>query len=210
MLAWNTVAELSTAGGTLVLAVATFVSVRSANRSARVAERSLLNGMRPLLIPARKQDPVEVVTWVDSHRSVIGKGRAAVEIENDILYLSMPVRNVGTGLAILHGWHPRAFDPEQTNIHADPEEFRALSRDLYIAPGDSGFWQGAIRDADDRHREVLFAQVEARVRFIIDVLYGDSDGGQRTITRFAFNPVDEAEWECIASKHWSLDRADPR
>ena len=36
---------LATAGGTLVLAVATFSSVRSANRSARVAERSLLAGL---------------------------------------------------------------------------------------------------------------------------------------------------------------------
>jgi hypothetical protein len=39
---WVTISSLATAGGTLVLAVATFSSVRSANRSARVAERSLL------------------------------------------------------------------------------------------------------------------------------------------------------------------------
>ena len=36
---WVTISSLATAGGTLVLAVATFSSVRSANRSARVAER---------------------------------------------------------------------------------------------------------------------------------------------------------------------------
>src|ERR1039457_6034019 len=41
---WVTISSLATAGGTLVLAVATFSSVRSANRSARVAERSLLVG----------------------------------------------------------------------------------------------------------------------------------------------------------------------
>ena len=34
---WVTISSLATAGGTLVLAVATFSSVRSANRSARVA-----------------------------------------------------------------------------------------------------------------------------------------------------------------------------
>jgi len=44
-----TVSALATAGGTLVLAVATFASVRSANRAARAAERSLLAGLRPLL-----------------------------------------------------------------------------------------------------------------------------------------------------------------
>jgi hypothetical protein len=39
---WTTISALSTAGGTLVLAAATFASVRSANRSARAAERSML------------------------------------------------------------------------------------------------------------------------------------------------------------------------
>ena len=43
---WVTISSLATAGGTLVLAVATFSSVKSANRSARVAERSLLEHRR--------------------------------------------------------------------------------------------------------------------------------------------------------------------
>ena len=46
---WATISSLATAGGTLVLAMATFASVRSANQSARVAERSLLVGLRPVL-----------------------------------------------------------------------------------------------------------------------------------------------------------------
>lgn len=54
---WATISALATAGGTLVLAGATFASVRSANRAARVAERSLLVGLRPLLIPSRFDDP---------------------------------------------------------------------------------------------------------------------------------------------------------
>lgn len=53
---WATVAGLATALGTLVLAVATFSAVRSANRTARAAERSLLAGLRPVLMasPARR------------------------------------------------------------------------------------------------------------------------------------------------------------
>ena len=35
---WSTVATFATAFGTLVLAVATFAAVRSANRAARVSE----------------------------------------------------------------------------------------------------------------------------------------------------------------------------
>jgi hypothetical protein len=43
---WVTISALATAGGTLVLAGATFASVRSANRSSRLAERSLLATQR--------------------------------------------------------------------------------------------------------------------------------------------------------------------
>jgi hypothetical protein len=42
---WTNVASLVTAGGTLVLGVATFAAVRSANRSARSAERSFEIGV---------------------------------------------------------------------------------------------------------------------------------------------------------------------
>lgn len=44
--AWTTVADLATALGTLILAVATFSAVRSANLTARVAQQSLLIGLR--------------------------------------------------------------------------------------------------------------------------------------------------------------------
>lgn len=40
MIDWTNVASLTIGGGTPVLAVATFAAVRSANRSARSAERS--------------------------------------------------------------------------------------------------------------------------------------------------------------------------
>ena len=72
---WATISSLATAGGTLVLAVATFASVRSANRAARAAEESLLDGLRPLrrrrraadhhqfgMIPAKDPDSGER-TW---------------------------------------------------------------------------------------------------------------------------------------------------
>ena len=49
MVDWVTISALATAGGTLVLAAATFSAVRSSNRSARVAERALLAGLRPVL-----------------------------------------------------------------------------------------------------------------------------------------------------------------
>ena len=54
---WVTISAIASAGGTLVLAAATFSSVKSANRAARVAEQSLLVGLRPLLLPSKLDDP---------------------------------------------------------------------------------------------------------------------------------------------------------
>jgi hypothetical protein len=42
---WSTIASLATAGATLVLAAATFVSVRAGNRTAKASERALLAGI---------------------------------------------------------------------------------------------------------------------------------------------------------------------
>ena len=67
MVDWATVASFATAGGTLVLALATFSAIRSSNRSARIAEESLLTGMRPLLVPSLMDDPMHKVLWSDRH-----------------------------------------------------------------------------------------------------------------------------------------------
>ena len=47
---WVTISSLGTAGGTLVLAGATFSAVRSANRSARIAEQGLQEQRRPFSV----------------------------------------------------------------------------------------------------------------------------------------------------------------
>ena len=67
MTAWTTIAELGTAAGTLVLAVATFASVRSANRAARAAELAVMESLRPLVLASRLEDPPEKVGFADDH-----------------------------------------------------------------------------------------------------------------------------------------------
>lgn len=74
---WATIASLATAGGTLVLAVSTFASVRSANRAARAAEQSLLVGLRPLLVPSRLQDAEQKILFVDRKLLVAPGGGVA-------------------------------------------------------------------------------------------------------------------------------------
>src|SRR5436309_16086816 len=100
----STIASLATAGGTLVLAAATFASVRSANRAARATERALLAGIRPVLVPSRLQDPPQKVGFQDEHWVKVEGGRAVAEVTDDVIYFAIALRNVGNGLAVLDRW----------------------------------------------------------------------------------------------------------
>jgi hypothetical protein len=44
----------------------------------------------------------------------------------------------------------------------------------------------------------------------IDMLYGDLEGGQSTISRFLLTPGRDGQWLASVSRHWNLDRANPR
>src|ERR1700712_640173 len=102
---WNMISSLATGFGTLVLAVATFSSVRSSNRSARIAQESLQVGLRPLLMPSRFEDSTEAMRWGDGRWTKVEGGKGLAEVENEIVYLAMSVRNVADGMAVLQAWH---------------------------------------------------------------------------------------------------------
>ena len=59
--------------------------------------------------------------------------------------------------------------------------------------GDHGFWQGALRDPN----EPIFAEIReaaAQGRMVtIDLLYGDQEGGQRTVSRFTLMPMENGQ-----------------
>jgi hypothetical protein len=205
-----TVATLATAGGTLVLAIATFASVRSANRAARTAERGLQAGLRPVLVPSRFQDPPEKIGWMDNHWAKVDGGRGYAVVENDNIYLAIALRNVGRGIAVLHGWAVIYGEVDGTTPHAELDQFRRLSRDLYVPPADTGFWQGAVRDLDDPEFDRIADLIKNRESIRLDILYGDHEGGQRTVTRFALIPYEDGSWLASAGRHWNLDRPDPR
>lgn len=211
---WATVASLATAGGTLVLAVATFASVRSANFAARTAERAVQVQLRPLLFPSRLEDGVQKIRWGDDHWASLPGGRSVVEEVDGVVYLSISLRNVGAGIAVLHGWRVDARELMGGSPMEPPavESLRPQSRDLYVPPGDVAFWQAAIRDAGDPDAATVRAAIAERHHLLVDVLYSDHDGQQRVISRFTLSPPPEGrpDWLCSVVRHWHLDRPDPR
>jgi hypothetical protein len=210
---WATIASFATALGTLVLAGATFSAVRSSNRSARIAEEAFQVNLRPVLVTSRLDDPIQKIRWVDNHWARLDGNRASVELIDGRIYLAISVRNVGSGLGVIFGWS-LFTEPAGTDVpHAPPEDFRMQTRDLYIAPADIGFWQAAIREAGDPAYAALSQNIRDARPFTIDVLYGDHEGGQRTITRFGMIPLqtgDDTRWFPNVARHWNLDRPDPR
>ena len=220
---WATVASLATAAGTLVLAVATFASVRSANysaraadqaariaeQSARIAERSLMAAERPLLMSSRLQDPAQKVQFLEGKFLKVDGGAAALEVADGAVYMVISVRNVGTGLAVMHGWYVEVTgQPQQT--HPPLENFTTQTRDIYVAPGDVGFWQGALRDPATAQFKAVAAAVGAGDPMMLSILYGDWEGGQRVISLFALRRVNDERWLTTTGRHFNVDRPDPR
>jgi len=207
---WATISALATAGGTLVLAGATFAAVRSGNRSARIAERTLLAQLRPLLVSSRHDDPPQKIGFGDDKWLVAPGGQGAAEATDGVVYLGIAVRNVGSGIAVLHGWRLQPLTERSDDPRTELDEFQRLMRDIYIAPSDIGFWQGALRDARAPAFATARRLIETREAMSIDVLYGDEDGGQRRISRFGLRPREDGGWSASVARHWNVDGADPR
>ena len=210
-----TIASLATAGGTLVLAVATFASVRQGNRAtriseyaARVAEQSLLAGRRPLLMNSRLQDPKQRVEFKGGeHFDVLG-GQAAIRATDSVVYLAISIRNVGTGVAVLHGWY-LCVGIQYERVHPPLEEFTTQNLDIYVAPGETGYWEGACRDPGADDFKAVTAAVDTGGTLVVHLLYGDYEGGQRVISQFNLVHQDDS-WIASVVRHFNVDRPDPR
>lgn len=207
---WATISSLATGGGTLILAIATFGSVRQAKRSTELTERALLSNLRPQLVSSHAEDPSQRIMFGDRHWVDIPGHGAVMEYGNGNVYLALGLRNVGTGLAVIHGWHVEVQTLSQGELPVPVEDFRRNTRDLYVPPGDTGFWQGAVRDEEDALHEPLRQAAERREPIGIYLLYGDWEGGQRTVTRFGVIPEEDGGLDVSVARNWNIDRDDPR
>jgi hypothetical protein len=227
---WSTIANLATALGTLILAVATFSAVRSSNLMAKIAQEQFLVQLRPVLTTSRREDPTLKVNFGDTKwvhipgggaAGEVGPGEGSMGLETPVVFLAIALRNAGNGIAVLHGWH---FYPDwhRDVEHAPLGDFQRQNRDLYIPVGDVGFWQGTYRDTTQPGYDEARKVIEAREPWTVELLYGDHEGGQRVISRFTMlpirdqnpapdeNPPAEPRWLATASRHWNIDRPDPR
>jgi hypothetical protein len=213
-------AGAATAVGTLVLAVATFSSVRSANRAARNAERALNAGLRPVLFASRTHETTQKIRWGDDHWSMLPTGHAVLEEKDGVIYMAISLLNVGSGIGVVQGWrvdvtqnidpHASLAEMQHTTAGTRPDvaTFRPQTRDLYSPPGDLSFWQAAIRTTDDPDRLRMQEAMAGMGPVIVDLLYSDQDGGQRTISRFSLTRYSSEvnEWYPTVVRHWFVDQ----
>jgi hypothetical protein len=160
-------------------------------------------------MPSRLEDPPQKITFVEGNYLVAPGGGAVGECSDRAVLLAATLRNVGSGTAILHGWR---FYPERVTRadHPSPNEFTRLTRDIYVAAGEVGFWQGTFRDPASAAFAEARAAIESHGDWTIDLLYGDAEGGQRMVSRFTMIPRENGEWLAAAGRHWHLDRDGPR
>ena len=98
------------------------------------------------------------------------------------------MRNGGSGLAVIHGWRVEPRGPRGAGSNEerpDVEEFRRQQIDLYIPAGEVGFWLGALRDPSEASFRRIVETDTSENGIQLDIMYGDHEGGQRTIVRFA-------------------------
>lgn len=200
---WATVSSPAIAGGTLVLAVASLAPVRSADRAALSAERAVL---RPLPVSSRLEAPEQKLIGTTGTARAREAVRGLSPAAGGDLYLAASIRNIGPGLGVTHGRLPVEHPADPTGGHPPSESFRPQTRDLYLAPGDPGFWHAANpRPGRPGPRGAPPVARQPRARPHRPPLR-DHEVGRRTISRLALIPRHEGAWICQVVRHWNLDR----
>jgi hypothetical protein len=95
---------------------------------------------RPLLMSSRFQDPEQKIQFMEGRFVKVAGGSAALEVPDGAVYTVISVPNVGTGLAVMHGWHvevtgqPQQTHPPLEGFHRpDPRHLRGVRRRRILA-----------------------------------------------------------------------------
>jgi len=192
-----------------VLGVATFASVRSANRAARAAEGSLLAGLRPAGAVTPPGPPREGLV----RRPALAPHRRRPRRHRGDQRGDLP-GHVTAQRRHRHRYPARlGVLPRTAQRRCRPPRSRSLSaahaRHL-CAGGGHRFLDERIPRPGVRRIRTGAQAIAARQALTIDLLYGDFEGGQCSVTRFGLLPVGEDGWLTAAGRHWNIDRPQPR
>jgi hypothetical protein len=181
-------------------------------------------GMRPVLVPSREDDPLERIRFGDGQIVQVPAHGGAAEVHDGNIFMALGLRNGGNGVAVIHGWRARVRHEiarpgaGRPNEAPDLDEFRSQQLDLYIPAGDSGYWQGALRDPALPGYDEVRESLRDGGAIQVDLLYGDHEGGQRAIARFVIapwptdddRPPIDNPMRAIVVRYWTVDGHDPR
>ena len=103
----------------------------------RARRRALATG-RPAAAaaPSKLDDPPQKIGFVDDKWFLAEAAGPSRRSDESAIYLAIPLRNVGSGIAVLHGW--TFFTTERvgtTPEHRDPSELTASARPLHPGGG---------------------------------------------------------------------------
>ena len=173
-----------------------------------------------MLTTPRRGDPPVEVQFADGRIFETGRGDALLRREDGVIYLAFQLRNGGAGVAHLMAYRlepePAQLvtgDPRGLARHRrgdpppDPALFTEQQRDLYIAAGEFGHWQAALRDPTSELYTAMGEAIASLGRVTVDLLYGDIEDGQPTVTRFVLLPSERDKWRCDVTHYWrQVDR----
>ena len=213
---WVTISSLATAGGTLVLAVATFAAVRSSNRSARIAEIALQEQRRPLLAGSRLNvDPVQKIMFVDEHWVRVDGGYAVAESMDGSIYLVISLRNFGAGIGVCQGWAVRVGLQRTDVEHVPEDELRPSRATSTSQPVTWGSGRGRFASEATPLTKRSRARSPSRRRSWLSFCTQTRSARSGRSPGSRWVPIRrDARQETLrlisTARHWYLDRAGPR
>jgi hypothetical protein len=102
-------------------------------------------------VTSRLEDPEQELQFTEGTLLAVRGGEAALKVSDDAIYMAVSVRNVGTGLAVLLGWHVQV-GVQLARSHPPLDEFAGQRRDIYVPTGDVEGGQRVISQFILRHQ----------------------------------------------------------
>lgn len=164
--------------------VAAEAQARAAASQAETARLQLESASRPVLVDVRIDPSAgdEGVSYVGLHRAV-NSSTVDVIATADYLHVSIPIRNVGVGIAFVDRARLRSYDVEW--------EGRASA--TVVPPGETARISFSIPHRATRYAD-FHAQIEQSGALELEIDYSDASGRPQPQTRLAYARTDLQGW----------------